>query len=675
MPMWSRCFFGTVVIWALLFSQSACTYLSSRDDLPEILKKGEIRVIVRPGFGQWGFPLGEEGINERDFLEGFARRLGLEIRWVQARRNDEILSMLRMGRGDLALRRFSPEALVSEDGVTASATIDWVDDIFVASDDGPVHGPGDLDGARLELPTSFLPEFRSMIPKSTNVEGLPEDLALERILERVSAGRYQLTASDSAMLDMMSLHGNKLRRIQIQPRRRRLVWALRSSSHQLKRALADFIFAEKMLSASADEPACRSLEEIRKSRVLRVVMKNSPVTVSVEKGGLSGFEYELATMFAKEMDLRIQPVIPPRSEDALRWLEAGYGDIACPHEPVPIEGAGALIKSRSYRFVKLVSVVAERSQEPGVVEDLAGLPVAASTAIAQYCKALPLEPPIDAEAVPGRDSLAALSEVMRGAVYAAVVDSDTARMEIRRRPGLKVGAVVLPNLQLRWVANPEAQDLMARINRFLYRARKDGRLRQLEQRYFGNYKQKLAWRLPQIPEGDLSPFDETLRWAGRKYGIDWRLLASVMYEESRFDPDARGPGGSSGLFQLMPATWRELGVEDPFNPGESIEAGARYIASLADLFPNLELFDRMAMAIASYNVGPRHVFDARALARQMGLDADRWQGNVETALLILDDPEVARRFPAGVCRCRRAVGYTRRILRRYTAYRAQFPPS
>ena len=81
------------------------------------------------------------------------------------------------------------------------------------------------------------------------------------------------------------------------------------------------------------------------------------------------------------------------------------------------------------------------------------------------------------------------------------------------------------------------------------------------------------------------------------------------------------------------------------------------------------------MAIASYNVGPRHVFDARALARQMGLDPNRWQGNVETALLLLDDPEVARNFPAGVCRCRRAVGYTRRILRRYAAYLAEFPPS
>jgi len=69
-------------------------------------------------------------------------------------------------------------------------------------------------------------------------------------------------------------------------------------------------------------------------------------------------------------------------------------------------------------------------------------------------------------------------------------------------------------------------------------------------------------------------------------------------------------------------TWRELGVEDPHHPGEAIEAGARYLSSLMDKFSDLDLPDRVAMAIASYNVGPRHVFDARRLADEIGLDRD-----------------------------------------------------
>ena len=50
------------------------------------------------------------------------------------------------------------------------------------------------------------------------------------------------------------------------------------------------------------------------------------------------------------------------------------------------------------------------------------------------------------------------------------------------------------------------------------------------------------------------------------------------------------------------------------------------------------------MAIASYNVGPRHVFDARTLAVEMGFDPNRWLGNVETAMYILDDPEAMSLF-------------------------------
>lgn len=666
---------GAILLAVFLLFSGACRGPSPLDDLTEIMKRGELRVVVRPGFGRWGAALGDEGIDERVFLEHFAQRLGLQIQWIESPRHDTLLSQLRMGRADIALRRFSPESLGAEDGVMATATIDWVRDVLVATEDGPIVTVEDLDLARLQIPSSLISGLGSWLPEGIRLETLPEDLPMERILERVSSGRYQMTATDSALLTLMRRNGELLRNVPVKAHHRKLVWAIRKSSHQLQRALADFIFAEKMLSGPEHQPVCRSLEEIYKARVLRVVMKNSPVTVSVEKGGMSGFEYELVSAFAAEMGLRVQPVVPPRGRDALEYLESGFGDLCCNHDPAPIQGGGGVLKSIAYRRVDLLGVVAERRNPLNSVEDLAGLSVAASEAIGQYCRELPLEPPMDVKKQRGRDSLASLSEVLRGSVDAAVVDEDTLRLELARRKGLVSGAVVLPGMSLNWYTNAKAADLMARINRFLYRARRDGRIRQLEQRHFSSHRKRLSWRMPEIPEGALSPFDQTLRWAGQKEGIDWRLLASLMYEESRFDPDALGPGGSSGLFQMMPPTWEELGVEDPFNPGEAIEGGARYLKSLVDLYHDLELQDRMAMAIASYNVGPRHVFDARALSRDLGLDPDRWLGNVETALLLLDDPEVARRFPAGVCRCRRSVGYTRRILRRYSAYRAEFPPS
>jgi membrane-bound lytic murein transglycosylase F len=289
---------------------------------------------------------------------------------------------------------------------------------------------------------------------------------------------------------------------------------------------------------------------------------------------------------------------------------------------------------------------------------------------------LPLEPEVQVvSADDAPDAFNALLSVARGAADAAVVDSDAANLELENRTNLALGPVVLPDVPLVWVLNPSSPDLLDSVDRFLEQARYSGLVRQLAGRNLGGWSAHVPARLPTVPKGDLTPYDEYLKWAARQNGLDWRLLASLMYEESRFDPDAVGPGGSAGLFQFMPFTWRELGVEDPHHPGEAIEAGARYLSWLMDKFSELDLPDRVAMAIASYNVGPRHVFDARRLAVEMGFDPNRWAGSVETAMIILDDPEVARRFPAGVCRCRRGAAYTRRILRRYAAYTEQFPPA
>jgi membrane-bound lytic murein transglycosylase F len=396
----------------------------------------------------------------------------------------------------------------------------------------------------------------------------------------------------------------------------------------------------------------------------------------VELGGLEGFEYGLALRFAQSLGLRLELSIPPPDVDPVDWLEKGHGDFAALHEPVAPSVENSFLVSAPYRTVDLVSVISSRAEKPEDIESFAGVRAAASRPVAELCRMLPLQAPVRA-APPavGADAFNAMLEVAHGRYPVAVVDRDSAELEIANRSDLEMGPVIVPNVGLVWFFNTSSPTLSRRGFLFLARARTSGLVRQLVFNEFGSWQAPRLRTLLPIPEGALSPYDELLRWVGRRYGIDWRLLASLMYEESRFDPDAVGPGGSAGLFQFMPFTWQELGVEDPHDPQEAAEAGGRYLLKMMDFFGDLPLADRVAMAIASYNVGPRHVFDARALASEMGFDPDRWQGSVETALLLLDDPEVARRYPAGVCRCRRSVGYTRRILMRYAAYTEQFPPA
>ena len=666
-----RCRFACLILALLVISSCAERRTGGLD---AIRSSGEIRIAVRPGFFDSPAPSGKG--DQEVQLRHFAARLGAEIRWVEPRRHDQLLDVLESGRADMVVSRFSASSLLGSQAVS-SAPVEWVEDSLVTGNDDPELTLEDLRGWQAHVQISGLsPTVRGALDElGIEVVPAPEQLSAEDLLGKVGRGEIPLTVMDSGVLER-SLDSKSLRIFGPVSERRPVVWAVRAQNLQLRRAIDDFLFAEKVLIRSSRARSCRDLPEIRLARVLRVVTRNSPTTCYVARGGLEGFEYELAVAFAREERLRLELSIPPPGIDPLDWLERGFGDIALLHEPIEPSREGRFFVSEPYRFVDLVSVVSHRREAAVAVDDFAGVKMAASRSVAELVRQLPLEPGIEIEQLtPDADAYSALQAVARGQAYSAVVDEDAVTLELENRSDLLRGPVVLPNVPLVWILNTTSPDLRDRVDGFLRRAKDSGLIRQLTQKSIGVWKLHISPRLPPVPDGHLTPYDEYLTWAARQNGLDWRLLASLMYEESRFDPDAVGPGGSAGLFQFMPFTWRELGVEDPHHPGEAIEAGARYLRTLMDKFADLDLPDRVAMGIASYNVGPRHVFDARRLAVEMGFDPDRWSDNVETAMYILDDPEVARRFPAGVCRCRRGAAYTRRILRRYTAYTEQFPPA
>lgn len=100
----------------------------------------------------------------------------------------------------------------------------------------------------------------------------------------------------------------------------------------------------------------------------------------------------------------------------------------------------------------------------------------------------------------------------------------------------------------------------------------------------------------------LDSFDELLLDAEARYAVPAELLKAICVAESGMNPNAVSPAGARGLMQLMPATARELAVGDPFDPAESIDGGARYIARQLKSFDN-----NLQLAIAAYNAGPQNV--------------------------------------------------------------------
>ena len=96
------------------------------------------------------------------------------------------------------------------------------------------------------------------------------------------------------------------------------------------------------------------------------------------------------------------------------------------------------------------------------------------------------------------------------------------------------------------------------------------------------------------------PFLDLARQAARRHNIPEDLFLRLVYQESRWNPEAVSHAGARGLAQLMPDTARLLGV-DPDDPRQNLEGGARYLRMMHDRFGNWRL------ALAAYNAGPEAV--------------------------------------------------------------------
>jgi membrane-bound lytic murein transglycosylase F len=129
-----------------------------------------------------------------------------------------------------------------------------------------------------------------------------------------------------------------------------------------------------------------------------------------------------------------------------------------------------------------------------------------------------------------------------------------------------------------------------------------------------------------------------------------------------------------GLLQVMPQTAAELGVGDPWDPESNIHAGVKYMAWLLLRFETtLPMRQRIRFALASYNAGLGHVRDARRLAKETGLNPDRWFGNVEKAIVLLEKQKFYKRARHGYCRGSEPAQYVSRIQTKYDAYSRLMP--
>ena len=222
-----------------------------------------------------------------------------------------------------------------------------------------------------------------------------------------------------------------------------------------------------------------------------------------------------------------------------------------------------------------------------------------------------------------------------------------------------------------WAISNDAQLFRNEINVSMADFVKTKTYSQLYRKYFECGKSDLIndYYYPSV--GQYSKYDRILRQESEKINWDWRLLVSMIYQESRFKEMAVSHKGAFGLMQLMPLTAEYLGVDMNSSPEENIKAGVRFIKWLDDRFRNkiADENERIKFVLAAYNIGYGHIFDAIRLAEKNGIDAQKWD-NVEVYLLKKSQPEyyndpVVRN---GYCKGLETTSYVKEIMNRYEQY-------
>ena len=150
-----------------------------------------------------------------------------------------------------------------------------------------------------------------------------------------------------------------------------------------------------------------------------------------------------------------------------------------------------------------------------------------------------------------------------------------------------------------------------------------------------------------------------------KYGHDWRLLASIGYQESHWNKDAISYTGVKGIMMLTKNTAKDMKVKDRTNPRDSIYGGAKYLKKMLDKVPsNINDKDKIWFAIAAYNIGYGHIIDAIDLAKKDNKVVSDWK-SIEPYLLKLSQSRYYKKTKYGYARGWETVKYVQNIRQYY----------
>lgn len=375
----------------------------------------------------------------------------------------------------------------------------------------------------------------------------------------------------------------------------------------------------------------RSLDEIRARGELRVVTVNSPTTYYLGTHGAEGLEFGLAREFASRLGVTL--VITPVANIAAMQEELANqrADIAAAQLTADEKWRRVGDPARPYEQLEQIVVYRRGETRPrGTLQiESAKLAVRSGSPQERILQRLKdTVAPHLAWTVTAPSSADPLEDVDSGQANYAIIDAREYSFARHLYPNVSIGFTLPASRSAQWIVRKNAPDLLVEVNRFFRAMERSGELEKLRAQSSGDarkFEYEESLRFQEHIAERLGAFRQWFEDGAAKTGVDWRLLAAIGYQESKWNPKAESPDGALGVMMLTAETAQELGVKDRADPQQNILAGARYFAEVREKIPErIPEPDRTWLAVASYNVGYGHLEDARILTQSRGKDPDSW---------------------------------------------------
>ena len=182
------------------------------------------------------------------------------------------------------------------------------------------------------------------------------------------------------------------------------------------------------------------------------------------------------------------------------------------------------------------------------------------------------------------------------------------------------------------------EDHVREVNEWITEYTASDRYQELKSRFFRPFN-PIKRAEKGVRSQIISPYDDLLKKYAKELGWDWRMLAAVVYQESKFSICAQSYRGATGLMQVMPQTGAAFNITDLNDPEQNLIAGTTFLKRLQRIYRNANMSkeERIRFILASYNAGAGRIKDCRSLARSKGMNPNVWNNVVKVIPLMRDD--------------------------------------